>query len=423
MNSLRILVLSEGLPYPTYKGADLRIWQNINGLMSVGEVGVFGLCSNDPHRFTPPPGPSFWRSSSDPELTYPPRQNQKLASRAWFFDPRGHPSDWYYSESAVTELTDLLNDFKPQIAVVESLWLHRYIDVLQQQNCQILLDSHNVETATYQGRADRTEGNDLRSRLIREVLPARTAMVERGAARATNQIWACSAQDARIMKEVHQSPAQIHVVPNGLDLRKYDPVHIARPPTPAIVDRTRKSVAFSGMFGYWPNAAAATFLIEQFFPRLTALFPDSQLLLIGNMPTVEMQQAAKADRRIIVTGMVPDTLPYLTAASVLVAPIFEGGGSRFKILEALAARIPMVSTAKGAEGLEVKDGTHLLLAETPDQFIEALRRIWTDEDLRARLQLNGYDLVRQNYSWDAAHRQIRNAVLELTSSEARPTLK
>ena len=121
--------------------------------------------------------------------------------------------------------------------------------------------------------------------------------------------------------------------------------------------------------------------------------------------------------------MVPDTLPYLTAASVLVAPIFEGGGSRFKILEALAARIPMVSTAKGAEGLEVKDGTHLLLAETPDQFIEALRRIWTDEDLRARLQLNGYDLVRQNYSWDAAHRQIRNAVLELTSSEARPTLK
>src|SRR5438046_3093229 len=122
MNLLRTLVIAENLPYPTFKGGDLRNWQNINGLMSMSLVGVFGLCSNDPRRgAVPRASMMFWRSSTDPALTYPPLRGEKLAARAWLFDPMGHPSDLYYSDAAAAEVEILVAEFKPQVVVIEGL--------------------------------------------------------------------------------------------------------------------------------------------------------------------------------------------------------------------------------------------------------------------------------------------------------------
>jgi glycosyltransferase involved in cell wall biosynthesis len=411
MSSLRTLVIAEALPYPTFKGGDLRVWQNINGLMKVGQVGVFGLCSNDQRSAEVPTGIALWRSSSDPGLAYPLPQGWKLRSRGWPLDPNGHPFDSYYSDDVVTELIKLMAEFGPQVVVIEGLVLYRYIEPLRRQNCRLVLDSHNVETALHQRRAKTTLGNDLPSRLIRDVLPARTRMIERHATRAVDQIWACSDDDARLMRELHGSLVPIHVVPNGVDVGSYDAVHASRCSCPETV--TKKPLIFPGMFAYWPNAAAAIFLIEEVFPRLASRYPDCQLLLVGTLPTPRMLQAAKRDPRILVTGAVPDIRPYLAAASVLVAPLFEGSGTRFKILEALAANVPVISTGKGAEGLQVKNGTHLLMAETADDFVDAVQRIWTDERLRQHLTANGRDLVEQYYSWSVAGWQIRQALHEL----------
>src|SRR2546430_1040620 len=120
---LRILVLAQNLPYPTFAGLDLRNWQNVNGLMKVGQVGVFGLCSQDPRlNGSVPAGLAFYRSSTDPALAYPPPQDQILAGRAWLLKPLGHPSDLYYSGIAANELKGLLAQSKPEIAVLEGLW-------------------------------------------------------------------------------------------------------------------------------------------------------------------------------------------------------------------------------------------------------------------------------------------------------------
>jgi hypothetical protein len=131
-------------------------------------------------------------------------------------DPTGHPSDLYYSEAAAAELKEVVAEFKPQVVVIAGLWLHRYIEHLKRRNCRIILDSHNVETALYQQRAEVARGSDLLARLIRDVLPLRTAMIERYATHAVDQIWVCSGDDARLMQELHRPPAPICVVPNGV---------------------------------------------------------------------------------------------------------------------------------------------------------------------------------------------------------------
>jgi glycosyltransferase involved in cell wall biosynthesis len=416
MTSLRTLVIAEGLPYPPVVGKDLRNWLNICGLSTVSQVGVFGLWSNDPRRNNVPPRHlEFWRLSTDAALTYPPPKHISVAARAWPLYPLGHPSDLYYSETAATEIAEVMASFKPEIVVVEGLWRYRYIDVLKHFRCRIVLDCHNVEAAVFQEIADATDGDELPARLVRKLLPARTKMIEQKAVHAVDQIWVCSENDARLMEELYGVSAGIHVVPNGIDVDSYEVARARQYQRPEGVNPNGKVLIFPALFGWKPNVVAALFLIQEFFPQLASVFPDCQLLLAGGGPTPEMTAAAQGEPRIVVTGAVPDMRSYLAAASATIVPLFQGGGTRFKILEAFAANVPVISTAKGAEGLAVQDGTHLLIAETAGEFVDAVQRLWTDERLGKHLAANGLELVKQSYSFPVIGQRIAKAVDELAS--------
>ena len=417
MSLPRIFLITQNLPYPTFAGMDLRNLQNLNGLLSFGEVGVFGLQSNDPRRKeTPPVSLAFWRASSDTALSYP-LPKRKLAARAWLLDPAGHPSDIYYSDAAATEISELVDSFKPHLIVLEGLWLHRYIPLLKRRACRLVLDLHAVEAAMFGEIADSTPGNDLRSKLLRKVLPDRVKVIERQAVNAVDQIWVCSQEDAGLMEEVHRGSAPIHVIPNTLEVDSYEPARSGLCCRPESLAPTRQALIFPAIFQWEPNAAAGNFLIEEVFPALARDFPDCQLLLVGDQPTSSMKAAAEQDRRIVVTGLVPDILPFLAAATAMAVPLRQGGGTRLKILEGFAANVPVVSTKKGAEGLEVEDRTHILFAESADEFVAALKQIWTEECLARHLMANGLDLVRRAYSWEVSRRRIMQAIATLHLEE------
>jgi polysaccharide biosynthesis protein PslH len=135
----------------------------------------------------PHPGMVFWRSSTDPALTFPPSQDRRLATRGWLLDPTGHPSD-LYADAAAAELASVMEEFKPQLVVVEGLWLYRYIGILQPYGCRIVLDSYTVETRVSEQRAVAAGGDDLPAKLIREILPGRTRIIEHRAAHNVDQI-------------------------------------------------------------------------------------------------------------------------------------------------------------------------------------------------------------------------------------------
>lgn len=402
-------MLAESLPYPTLKGGDLRTWQNINALASCTRVGIFGFCSNDRRRESVPDlALECWESSSDPALTIPPPKGVRLPARAWLLDPQGHPSDLYYSEGAARELSVLLGRLRPDIVVLEGLWLHRYLGVIRGAGCRVILDCHNVEAALACEVGSASSGNDLEARVRRDILPARTEAIERRAVRAADQLWACSAEDERRLRDRYHPVPPVIVVPNGIRLGDYGGG--LRPDRPAEAPPT---LVFPAFFGHFPNVVAARFLIEKVLPRLAAAAGACRLLLVGAMPPPELAAAAASDPRIVVTGAVRDIRPYLADATAMAVPLFHGGGTRLKILEGFATGLPVISTAKGAEGLNARDRTHLLLAETADEFVAAAVALSRDPDLARCLTANARAWVAERFSWDAAAARIRHAIAAL----------
>lgn len=402
----RVLVLAESLPYPTLKGGDHRTWRNVNALASFADVGVFGLCSNDVRRHEVPDIPlAFWLASTDPALAYPPPVGHRLPARRWLFEAAGHPSDLYLSEGAARELSDLVARFRPAAIVVEGVWLRGYLEVVRGAACRCILDCPNVEAALFRELASATTADDLESRVIRDVLPPRTERLERAAIQAADQIWVCSAADERRLRALYTPSAPIRVIPNAINIEDYAGVAANRR-SDAEVPLT---LLFTGFFPYRPNGIAAMFLVDEVFPRLAAAYPECRLLLVGAGPSEALKAAAARDQRIVVTGAVRDMNPWLARATALAVPLFQGGGTRLKMLEAFAAGLPVISTAKGAEGLDARHGTHVLLAERAEEFVDAALAIARDRMLAARLAERARALVADRYSWQTTAPAIRDS--------------
>ena len=167
------------------------------------------------------------------------------------------------------------------------------------------------------------------------------------------------------------------------------------------------TVLLQGLLFYPPNAYAARWLAEEVAPILRQLVPAAEVRLVGaDSPTVRRLHDPP---RVTVTGRVPEMGPELARADIVAVPIRFGSGTRIKVLEAFAHRIPVVSTTLGAEGLDVRHGEHLLLADTPEDFAAACARLLEDSALRARLAANAHELWLARYTW--AHAQAAVAAL------------
>jgi glycosyltransferase involved in cell wall biosynthesis len=214
---------------------------------------------------------------------------------------------------------------------------------------------------------------------------------------------------------VYQHRVPTHVIPNGVDVRYYESVRLGHCPPPDGLAAGPHAFVFVASFSHPPNAFAAKVILDQVYPRLRARYPDCRVLLVGRDPTPHMMKVAGRDPHVAVTGEVADVRPYLAAAKASIVPLQHGAGTRFKIVEAFAAGVPVVSTSKGDEGLDVVPGRHLLRADTPQQFADALHELFSAPSLRQRLIAAAFDLVRREYSREAVGQRVTRALQHLIS--------
>jgi polysaccharide biosynthesis protein PslH len=193
----------------------------------------------------------------------------------------------------------------------------------------------------------------------------------------------------------------IRVVPNGVDLRQFCPNPQRR--------ELRHRVVFAGTFGYHPNVQAALFFADHCWPHIRARIPDATWQIIGRQPPPAVRRLAERPG-ILVAGSVPQVPPLLDAAAVAVAPILVGSGTRLKILEALAMEKAVVSTSVGCEGLAVRGGEHLLIADDAESFAAEVVRLLREPRLRAVLGRAGRALVEGAYRWEFSEAIAREAV-------------
>ena len=243
-----------------------------------------------------------------------------------------------------------------------------------------VMDAHNVEAQVAERLAEVSRW-PLSVVLRRQA--AAIARLEARAVQGVDAVLSCSELDAAALRR--SGAREVHLVPNGVELR-----HL-----PATRER-RDTVAFVGSFDWRPNVDAAVVLAREIWPRLRQVCPGLRLALIGRKPPPLVRELAADD--VEVTGRVDDVAPWLLRSFATAMPLRAGSGTRLKVLEAAAARVPIVATRLASEGLPFVDGTHLLHAETPEAFVEALLRLRREPAVAVRLTEAAWH-VAQEYDW------------------------
>ena len=411
---VRTLFITRSLPYPPIGGAPLRNWQNINIMMKSGPVAVFSVLPHESsHSAESPPGIAMLSihhiSNGQPSLW------EKIECQLRL---HGCPqADKYYRYSVARELDRVLAEFQPHLVVFEELCLYYYLPVVKRHQCRIIYDAHNAEAFLYREVYKARAVKGFKSKVKTSIEFARIASIERDFVRQANQVWVCSDQDASLLQTLCRKALHTHVVPNGVDIAYYDSVRLDHHSLPTELEPVPLTLIFTASFNYPPNVLAARLLLNQVYPRLREVYPNCRLLLVGISPTQDMQEAAEKEPGLVVTGKVPDIRPYLSASSAVIVPLLHGGGTRLKILEAFAAGRPVVSTSKGAEGLRVRDGEHLLIGDSPDNLVAGVCRLWSEASLGQKLAQSAYELVRNEYSWEMVGKRVEQASRELLGAE------
>jgi glycosyltransferase involved in cell wall biosynthesis len=266
--------------------------------------------------------------------------------------------------------------------------------------CPVVLDEHNVESELLRQVA-RTESSTSR----RVFAAIEAAKLRREELRSWASVDGCvltSSVDEATVRSLAPKVAT-RVVPNGVDLEAFRPL-------PGDVDSD--SIVFVGAINYRPNTDAVLFFAREVLPRIHQVRPSAVFTVVGGgVPRVVARLAADHVR---LAGPVTDIRPHLAGAGVVVAPLRAGGGTRLKVLEALAMGKAVVSTSVGCEGLAVRNLEHLLIADEPEEFAEGVLRLMADPDLRSRLGRAGRTLVQREYGWDHALECLEQFHAELT---------
>ena len=194
--------------------------------------------------------------------------------------------------------------------------------------------------------------------------------------------------DAAVFQR-HCAEDIIAIIPNGVDITHYQPDFTSEAPAHLI---------YIGSMDWYPNEDAVAFFADEVLPSIQDKVPDVQFSIVGGNPSARVQRLAERDG-VVVTGRVPEIKPYFAEATVFVVPLRIGSGTRLKILEALAMGKAVVSTSVGAEGLDLKDGEEVFIADAPIAFADAVTRLLTDPALRRRIGENGRARVEQDYDW------------------------
>jgi glycosyltransferase involved in cell wall biosynthesis len=216
--------------------------------------------------------------------------------------------------------------------------------------------------------------------------------------RRSDVMLATSERDKeQIRGHVPQKP--VFVVPNGVDVGYFVPAKGSTPEPHSLV--------FTGVMNYFPNDHGILYFLDRVFPLILRQLPDVRITIVGSNPSRRLQRHSSGN--VTITGYVPDVRPYMARSSIYVIPLLVGGGTRLKALEAMAMKIPIVSTTIGVEGINIRDGESVLCADTPERFAQSVVRLCKDDHLRQQIAETAFRIALAEYSWSAVGRTLEDS--------------
>ncbi len=382
---MRTLVVAYEYPWPTNSGSRLRLLTTLDALSGCGPTELFSITPDDRSDIDEPdpsfglekvgrvevrPGGARLGGLAQPLLPLAiPMGDRRRVSRALAqFATGAHDLVWCFDVRAWVLAG--APDLAPTVIDLDDLEHYKI-------KGRLSIDStEGVPDPVAAGRGKPSVGTRLKrlpGRTYSQLEARRWARLYRSASRRVARTVVCSPVDAD--RATSSGVQRVAVVPNAY-VRPDRPVGRSDVGSPPVI-------LFHGTLRYPPNADAARWLVERIAPAVRVLVPDARIRLVGlgNPGHASLHRPPAS----VVVGQVPDIVTELSKADVVVVPVRFGSGTRVKIIEAFAHRIPVVSTTLGAEGLGVEDGRHLLLADTERELASACAKLLTEPDLRRRL--------------------------------------
>jgi len=261
----------------------------------------------------------------------------------------------------------------------------RPLVVFDDHNCEYVLQRRAFETDVR--RPERWPGA-----LYSLIQWKKLARYERRCCKAADRVVAVSETDAGALKSL-VTGLGVTVVPNGVDIPAYDP-HTVEP-----FDLGPMAIVFTGKMDFRPNVDGVLWFVQQVLPLVQVEIPEAHFYIVGQRPHRRVN-ALRSDPAVTVSGFVPSTPPYIAGAAVYVVPLRMGGGTRLKVLEAMALGKAVVSTSLGCEGFpSMRAGEHLLVEDDEAAFARAVVTLLRDSSQRGTLGEAARALVAARYDW------------------------
>jgi polysaccharide biosynthesis protein PslH len=233
---------------------------------------------------------------------------------------------------------------------------------------------------------------------------------ERTYLQAADHVLTVSQTDSDFFADIVPA-SKLTVIPTGVDIDRFQPLN----------NEIESTLVFTGSMDWLPNEDGIFYFVQEILPKIRQQVPNVKLQVVGRKPSPRLQAlAAERSDHVSLTGWVDDIRPHLGRGTVCVVPLRIGSGTRLKIFEAMAMEKAVVSTTIGAEGLPVRHGTHLLLADAPDDFADSVVKLLQDSATRQKLGRAARELVATKYGWASVARDFASA-LELVLPRPMPT--
>ncbi|MGQ9626893.1 MAG: glycosyltransferase [Anaerolineae bacterium] len=399
MDGKKILLLTPQLPYPPHQGTTIR---NYNLVADLAEHHEIHLLSFADFRGELEENHPLRRYCKSVELVPAPERTMFQRFMATFFSTLPDMALRLSSPEFYARLAAVLMREKFDIIQIEGIEMARYGLWLRSPEGRKLLgrrtllvfDDHNAEYVLQQ-RAFETDARRPRrwaGALYSLVQWRKLRRYEREICRQADRVVAVSEADRvallRLVPDI-----EVAVIPNGVDLEYYHPGFLS----PISVSN---SLVFTGKMDFRPNVDAMLWFCEEVLPRVRAEVPDVHFYIVGQKPHSHLRHLL-SDPAVTITGYVDDVRPYIARASIYVVPLRIGGGTRLKVLEAMAMGKAIVSTRLGCEGFEITDGREALLADSPEDFARRVVELLADPARREELGWAAHRFAEERYDWRA----------------------
>jgi len=317
----------------------------------------------------------------------------------------------YYSEDMFDAIEQVKGHENFDIVHFDSVHMAPYESLFRDSRNPVtrcVFDWHNIESEAMK-RYSLEAKSVARKLYARTVVPRLQELETVLLKKAFGHIVCSKREEAELRTRVPS--ARIVEIPNGVDTTSFTTHNAARFRWPP------RSVIFVGAMNYYPNIDAATWFAREVWPRLLSRFSGCRLTLVGSDP-VPAVLALRDIEGVEVTGTVDDVSQFYREADVALVPLRLGGGTRLKILEAMAAGVPVISTPVGAEGLEVQPDRNILLAEerNPETWVQAMRSLGESERRRQEITACAKQLVRERYEWTVIGKLLCETYLDWCDS-------